>query len=191
MNLAPMKLASVRRVFATLLVIAALVAGHDASARLAVGALRPAAQVADADGRMLDLRAINGKPILVLYEDKDSSKLNEPLKADLARLAKGDRYRNAVALVPVADLQSFDFWPARGFVKSAIRSESKKVGATIYCDWNGAFQRAAGFRRGTSSVMLVGRDARVRFTSEGALSKAQRALVISLLRAELDATAGP
>jgi hypothetical protein len=152
------------------------------------GSLRPAGRVHDADDRALDLRAINGKPILVLYEDKDSAKVNEALKADLSRLAKGDRYRSAVALVPIADVQSFDFWPVRGFVKDAIRSESKKQGATIYCDWDGNLQRAAGFRRGTSSVMLIGRDARVLFSFEGALGSEQRERLISLLRNEVESS---
>lgn len=165
--------------------------GHDASALVPVGSLRPAAQTVDADGHLLDLRAINGKPILVLYEDKDSAKMNDAFKGELSRLAKGDRYRNAVALVPVADVQSYDFWPARGFVKDAIRGESKKMGATIYCDFDGAFQRAAGFRRGTSSVMLVGRDARVLFAAEGTLTKDDRERVIALLKAEVEGREGP
>jgi len=150
------------------------------------GALRPAARVVDADDNPLDLRSINGKPTLVLYEDKDSATTNAAFKADLSRLAKGDRYKNAIALVPVADVQGFDYWPIRGFVKDSIRSESKKVGATIFCDWDGSFQKAIGFKRGTSSVMLVGRDARIRFASEGALSAEQRAHVIALLRAEVE-----
>jgi hypothetical protein len=175
-----------KRALLSSLVLAAAVASSPADALIRAGSLRPAARAVDADDRTLDLRGINGKPILVLYEDKDSAKMNEPLKADLSRLAKGDRYRDAIALVPVADVQSFDFWPARGFVKSAIRSESQKVGATIYLDWNGDFQRAAGFQRGTSSVLLIGRDARVLFSSQGALDATQRAHLIGLLRAQVE-----
>jgi hypothetical protein len=170
--------------------VTGLLAAFDADALVPVGSLRPAAQAVDADGGLLDLRAINGKPILVLYEDKDSATLNDTFKAELARLARGERYRSAVALVPVADVQSYNFWPARGFVKDAIRGESKKVGSTIYCDWDGAFQRAAGFRRGTSSVMVVSRDARVLFTAEGALGKAQRERVFALLKAEVEGPQG-
>ncbi len=179
-----------RRAFALLGVLTLALAAAPAGALVEAGSLRPAARVVDAEDRTLDLRAINGKPILVLYEDQASSKLNDALKADLARLARGDRYKAAVALVPVADLQGYDYWPVRGFVKDAIRSESKKVGATIYCDWDGAFQRSAGFKRGTSSVMLIGRDARVRFASEGALTKEQRDRVIALLRQEVEAPNG-
>lgn len=163
----------------------ALMASH-AQALVGTGSLRPAGRVYDADDHTLDLRSINGKPILLLYEDKDSAKVNEPLKLELARLAKGDRYRTAVALVPIADVQSFDFWPVRGFVKDAIRSESKKQGATIYCDWDGNFQRAAGFKRGTSSVVLIGRDARVLFSHEGALPPPERDRLVSLLRSEVE-----
>lgn len=164
---------------------AVAVAASQAVALVPPGSLRPTGRVHDADDRTLDLRSINGKPILVLYEDKDSAKVNDALKADLSRLAKGDRYRTAVALVPVADVQSFDFWPVRGFVKDAIRSESKKQGTTIYCDWDGNLQRAAGFRRGTSSVMLIGRDAKVLFAAEGALAPEQRERLIALLRNEV------
>ena len=157
-----------------------------AAALVPAGSRRPAAHVVDADDRTLDLRSINGKPILVIYEDKDSAKMNDALKAELSQLAKGDRYRNAIALVPVADAQSYDFWPVRGFVKDSIRSESQKVGATIYCDWDGGFQRAAKLKRGTSSVVLIGRNARVLFAAEGALTKEQRERLIELLRVEVE-----
>lgn len=176
-----------KRHFLAASVYGAIVLGASVAAALPeVGALRPAARVVDADNRGLDLRAINGRPILVLYEDQGSAKMNDPLKVELSRLARGDRYRDAVALVPVADVQGYDFWPARGFVKDAIRAESKKAGATIYCDWDGSFQRAVGFKRGTSSVLLVGRNARVLFASEGPLAKEQRERLIELLRAEID-----
>lgn len=161
-----------------------------ASALLPVGAPRPAAKTVDADGRELDLRAILAKPTLVLYEDKDSSKMNAAFKDELSKLAKGDRYRDAVALIPVADVQGYDYWPVRGFVKDAIRGESKKIGATIYCDWDGSFQRAANFRRGTSSVMLIGKNRKVLFASEGPLSKADTARVIELLRGEIETPVG-
>ena len=158
-----------------------------AFALLSPGAVRPVARVTDADGRVLDLHAVKNKPALILYEDRDSSKVNAAFKADLAQLARGDRYRGAVVLVPVADVQGFDYWPVRGFVKDAIRDESKKVGNPIYCDFDGAFQRALGFRRGTSSVLLIGKDARVRFAVEGQLTTEQRAEVLTLLRSEIEA----
>lgn len=158
----------------------------EAEALPKIGALRPDARAVDADDRLVELRALGGKPALVVYEDKDSSKLNQPLKDDLAKLARGGRYRTAVALVPVADVEGYDYWPVRGFVKDAIRKESQKIGATIYCDWDGTFRRLAGLRRGTSSIVLIGRDGRVRYAREGALGAEERAALLDLLKDEVE-----
>ena len=167
--------------FASVITIAA-----SSDALVARGVVRPAARVVDANGRTLDLGSIQGRPTLVVYEDKRSATLNTQLKAELSRLARGERYRSAVALVPVADVRDYDFWPARGFVKDAIRSESKKIGATIYCDWDGSFGRTFGIQHGTSTVILIGKNGRVLHAQEGKLSPADTKQVLDLLRGEID-----
>ena len=151
------------------------------------GEQAPNATLEDADGRVSELRAFRGKPILIVYEDRDSAKQNQPLKDDLARLARGEGYRARVALAAVADVSAYDFWPARGFVKDAIRDESRRQGTTIYCDWTGAFRSAYHLRRGVSSVVLVGKDGRVLFAAEGAVPAEQRRRLVSLLHDQLDA----
>ncbi len=158
----------------------------DASALVGAGEPRPSARVVDAEGNGFELGAVGARPALVVYEDKDSANLNASLKADLSRLARGDRYRAAIALVPVADVRSYDFWPVRGFVKDAIRSESRKIGATIYCDWDGNFGRALGARHGTSTIVLFDKLGRVLFSYEGAVPPAEARRMIALLRAQVD-----
>ncbi len=152
-----------------------------------VGDVQPAASVADADGRLASVQGFHGKPVLILYEDKESSTVNAELKADLASLARGESYRSSVALLPVADVHSYNFWPIRGFVKNAIRDESRKIGATIYCDWDSSFRKAAHLSGGTSSVILVGRDGRVLFAWEGRVPPEQRRHLTHLLRVEVAA----
>ncbi len=174
--------ASVLMIFATL--------AASASGLPTVGKKRPALSVTDVDGRTLDLRAVNGKPTLVVYESEAAAPQNAALKAELSKLAAGEAYRGTVALVPVADVEGYDFWPARGFVKDAIRAESKKLSTTIYVDWNGAFRRSAGLRKDTSTVILIGKDANVRFAHEGPLSAEQRKELLQLLRAEVEPTSG-
>ncbi len=151
----------------------------------AVGDRVPPATVEDADGHLLGLARLLGKPILVVYEDQGSATQNQPLKDDLAKLARGDRYRGAVGIVPVADVSAFDFWPARGFVKDAIRAESRKAGTTVYCDWTGGFRRALSLTPKRSNVVLAGRDGKVLFARAGALSEEERARLVRLLQAEL------
>ena len=172
---------------AALASVVVLLAASDAMALPTIGRVVPAARVADADGHAIDLRALGNKPALVLYEDKDSATTNAAFKADLSRLAKGDKYKTSIALIPVADVSSYDFWPVKGFVKDSIRSESKKVGATIYCDFSGSFRNALGLQRGIASVVLIARDGKALFAKQGALDSAERARVIDVLRAEVDA----
>lgn len=150
-----------------------------------VGAAVPAARAVDTEDRAFDLRSVQGRPILVVYEDKDSAHVNDAFKAELARLARDGTYRSAIALVPVADVRHYDYWPVRGFVKDAIRDESKRQGTGIYCDWSGDFSRALSLPTGTSSVVLFGRSGRALFAKSGRLSASEIHEVVGLLRAEV------
>jgi predicted transcriptional regulator len=145
------------------------------------GASAPNAKVEDADGKVLQMQSLKGKPILIVYEDRDSSKQNQPLKDDLAKLASGDKYKKTIALAAIADVSSYDWWPAKGFVKDAIKEESKKQKTTIYCDWDGGFRKAYGIKKGVSNIILVGRDGQVLFAVEGAMSADSRKRLVSLL----------
>lgn len=174
---------------ARLLSVAAFSVALSSGAALALpaeGDRAPNARVEDADGRELQMKALRGKPILIVYEDKDSTTQNQAFKDALAKLAKGDRYRNTIALAAIADVSSYDFWPVRGFVKDAIREESRKIGATIYCDWDGSFRAAYRLRRGISNIILVGKNGHVLFAAEGTLKPEAQRRVLSLLRKEVE-----
>ena len=168
------------------LALSTLGSSSPALALPAEGAAAPNARIEDADGRSLELKTFKGKPILIVYEDKESATQNQPLKDALSKLAKGDRYKAAVALAAVADVSSYDYWPVKGFVKDSIREESRKQGTTIYCDWSGSFRGAYRLRRGLSSIVLVGRDGHVLFAAEGAVSAEQRNRLVALLKVEVE-----
>jgi len=159
----------------------------DAHALPTVGAAGPRGTVVDAEGRPLDLQQIKGKPTLLVYEDKEATKQNVELKSELAKLAAGGNYTQAIALVAVADVEGYDFWPARGFVKSAIRSESKKLGSTIYVDWSGGVRKGAGFTKGQSTIVLVGADGKVLFSHEGKMAIPERKALLALLAQQVEA----
>ena len=164
----------------------AMLVSTSSSALPSHGTSRPSTRVVDADDRVFDLGTANGRPALVVYEDRESATLNAGLKAELSRVAKGDRYRSAVVLVPVADVAKYDYWPVRGFVKDAIRGESKKLGAPIFCDWDGSFAQSVGIHRGTSSVILYGRNGRVLFAYSGKVSEPDTRRLLELLRVEIE-----
>ena len=146
----------------------------------------PNVRLEDVDGRARELSAFKGKPVLIFHEDRESAAQNQPLKEALSKLTKGERFRSALVLAAIADVSAYDYWPARGFVKDAIREESRKHGTTIYCDWTGAFRGAYRLKSGLSSVLLVGRDGRVLFAAEGAVSEAERKRLVELLKAQVE-----
>jgi hypothetical protein len=112
--------------------------------------------------------------------------VNQALKNALSKLAKGDRYAKSVALLPVADVTGYDYWPIRGIVKGAIRQESRKQGAVIYCDWDGRVRERLGLVRGTSNVVLFGKDGRTLFVESGELSASRQDELLAALRREVE-----
>lgn len=157
----------------------------NASALPSVGKEAPNVRVADVDGRALELSQLRGKPVLLVYENQEATKQNVALKSELSKRATGEAYRKSIALVAVADVDGYDYWPARGFVKRAIRAESKKLGSTIYVDWDGSVRKNAGFTKGKSTVMLLGADGKVLFSQEGTLDAANREALFKILEAQV------
>ena len=68
-----MKPGSMRRfAFAAIVSLASIAAPSTSDALPKVGEGRPSARAVDADDRAVDIGAITGRPILVVYEDKES-----------------------------------------------------------------------------------------------------------------------
>lgn len=169
----------------SILILASVLLSTNAFGLTKVGDARPNVVLHDAWERSINLGSYTGKPVLVLYEDKDSATLNLPLKQELSQLAKGDKYKSSIALVAVADVTGYDYWPIRGFVKDAIQDESRKQKTVIYCDWDGHIRNQLRLDKSTSNVVLFGRDGRVLFARSGALGKGERKDLIDLLRAQV------
>ncbi len=161
-------------------------AGSPAVALPGSGAARPDVQLTDAWDRSIHLGTYVGMPLLLVYEDKGSADQNGLLKADLSVLAKGDRYKSRVALVAVADVTGYDYWPIRGIVRSAIRSESNKQHTVIYCDWDGHVRYALGLEQGQSNVLLYGKDGAVLYAHAGPMTREERAVFLGLLRSQVE-----
>lgn len=175
-----------RLAMVSVLVLTVVLGAMDALASPSVGSARPNVQLSDAWGRSIDLARYRGKPLLLLYEDKDSAQQNAALKKDLSLLAKGDRYKERIALVAIADVSAYDYWPVRGFVKDALKDESHKQGLVIYCDWDGRVRNALQVRRAASNVVLYGPDGRVLFARSAALTADERRELIGMMRGMVD-----
>lgn len=140
------------------------------------------ASLQDVEDRALSLKSLRGRPTLIVYEDKDSSKVNDALKQELAKLVEAEPTLKSVRVVAAADVSDYDFFPAKGAVKDAIRDEQKKAKTTIWLDWSGEFREKLNLDEGRSNVVLVDGKGKVRFGKSGALSKEERQTLFSAMR---------
>jgi hypothetical protein len=142
----------------------------------------PAAPFETLDGHPLQLRGfVDGRPLLIFYEDRGSREQNRPLKNQLLQLGRDESLRRGVVIVPVADLRRFNYWPAKGLARSQLRQEEKRIGRQIYADFHGAFGRALGLQHGQSNIVLIAADGRVLFSHAGPLGQGDRRHVIDSL----------
>nr|BDT31324.1 peroxiredoxin family protein [Myxococcus sp. MH1] len=107
-------------------------------------------------GEEVRLSRWRGKPVILFYEDKDSTKLNAGLKEELFARGKERNLLGAATVVAVANLMKFDFFPARQIALSYVRDEEKKVGVPILVDLKGAMGEAPWMLPlKTSNVLLL------------------------------------
>jgi hypothetical protein len=154
-----------------------------------LGAVTPAMQVQSVDGKHESLQAQVGLPTLIFYEGRDTKKQNQELKRKLKRLVDsvGGDYHGRIQLFPIANLEGLDFWPVRNFVENAVRSESRRIGAEIYCDWNGELREKLQLKPNLSSVILLDRSGRVIFAAEGSIDPVDQERLLRLLQAQVSA----
>lgn len=158
-----------------------------AAALPSAGATVPSARVADPDGHVVDTGALRGKVAIVLYEDPRSAGQNRALVDELYARASVLQRGAPVAVVPVADLSQYSFWPVKSVAERTVRARASKAGVRIYCDWNGGFRARLGLERGKSNVLLIDRDGEIVFSAAGTLTPEQRETFFSLATSELGA----
>jgi hypothetical protein len=108
------------------------------------------------DGKEVALSRWRGKPVILFYEDRHSTTLNSPLKEALFERGKAMGLLDAAWVVAVANLESFDFFPARGIALSHVRDEEKKWGIPILVDLKGTLgAQPWNLPTKTSSVLLM------------------------------------
>ncbi len=126
--------------------------------------------------------AFRGRPSVLFYEDKDSTQLNQALKDALFAAGKKNHLLDAVSVVAVANVQAYDWFPARNFVVSAVKDTEKKVGVPVYLDWTGQLTKKPwSLAPDNSTVLVVDRTGAVKWSHKGKLSAAEVDEVLALL----------
>ncbi|HYI00764.1 hypothetical protein [Hyalangium sp.] len=116
-----------------------------------------------------------GKPVILFYEDKDSTQLNLALKEELFERGKKHGLLEAAWVVAVANLEKFNFFPARQIALSHVRAEEKKAGVPILVDLEGTLGGPPwALPKKTSTVMLLDATGAVVYSYSGRLEAAEQ-----------------
>ncbi|MFL5319640.1 MAG: YtfJ family protein [Myxococcaceae bacterium] len=167
---------------------------------LAAAARADSVQTLDADvpplkdtaGKVVPLTGFKGKPTVLIYEDRTSTEQNRKLKDELWRRGHESGLLDAAHVVGVANLSSYDFWPARTFAQSHIQKLEKKVGIPVLIDWKGAMESTPwNLPSGSSTVLVFDSDGKLVFSHSGALSDAQTEELIGKLSTMIGVVAKP
>lgn len=126
-----------------------------------------------------------GRVVLLMYEDRDSQEQNASLKAEVRRRIRQESLGRSLAVVPIADVGRYDYWPARSVVRAAVADQAKALGTEILLDWNGDVARRYGFRTPGSNVALIGRAGELLYQRTGALAADERRRFHALLSGAL------
>lgn len=130
------------------------------------------AALRSSDGKETRLSRWRGKPVILFYEDKNSTVLNQRLKDELFARGKARGLLEAAFVVAVANLEAYDFFPARGFALSAVRGEEKKFGVPILVDLDGTLGSPPwGLPKKTSNVLLLDAEGKLIFRHSGRMKE--------------------
>jgi len=135
------------------------------------------AQLQDLEDKPVSLRAMRGKVVVVLHQDRHSSEQNPTFKDRLGELVL--RHPEKLRLVALAEVGSYNFWPARRYVKDALRPLRELGGALVACDWKAAVQKKFRIPAKQSAVFVIDKDGTLQVFSTGVLPTARSAELLS------------
>lgn len=164
-------------------VLAVLVAGNaGAGPAPETGARIMDARVETSSGGAVQLATRWGKPTVLFYEDRESTALNQRVKDALFERGQALGLLEAISVVAVANVATYDWFPARNFVLAAVQGVERQFKVSVYLDFEGALAMAPWqLPAGGSTIVLL--DARGvqqgRWT--GRLSEDQREALFSAL----------
>lgn len=131
--------------------------------------------------RLKSLLEKEGTVLVVLHQDRTSSDQSPEFKAQLGKLTESPTGRQRLRLVALADVGGYDFWPARRYVKDALRPVRDEGGALVLADWQGTVRKRYRIAPGQSVIFVVSPSGELRSLKRGMLGKDDAAQVLQLI----------
>lgn len=130
----------------------------------------------------LDRSGADAPVVVVLHHDRKSAEQNAQFKAELGRLSA--QRLPQLRVVALADVDGYNFWPAKGFVKAALRPLQGQ-GATVLVDWKGDVRKQYGLKSGQSAVFVLAPSGELQTLVRGTLSDDEAKSLLQTIRALL------
>ncbi len=124
---------------------------------------------------------MHGKIVVVLHQDRYSSDQNQGFKDRLGELVL--RFPGKLQLIALAEAGGYNFWPARRYVKDALKPLRALGGALVACDWKGAVQRSYRIPARQSAVFVVDKDSTLAALRIGVLPAADATALLDRIAA--------
>lgn len=155
------------------------------AAGLKTGIPAPAFKVMSGNNEELALDDIRGKVAVIFYETKDVIERNRQLKDELNRFydAQPERVKKLILRVPIINCKGVFFTNAW---KNNLKESSKKEGITIYGDWDGKMFFSYGIKDKESNLIIIGKDAIVKYSFMGRVEEKDFGRIKVLLTAEVN-----
>jgi len=147
-----------------------------------IGQQAPAFEVSYDDSKVLRSLDLAGSVIVITCESRETKEINKPFKDALLRAFPPDeRLGRNISLVPVIDCFAYP-WPIKGFCVRGVRDNARKLNLQLYVDMSGQMFADYGAESDTSTVIIIDREATVRYVKSGKIAEADVASVVELVR---------
>jgi len=134
------------------------------------------------DGSRAPLVAEDGKPAVVFYEDRWSTAVNQQLKDELYSRGRTSGRLDRLHVVAVANIQHYNFFPARSIATAFIRAAETRAGIPILLDVDGMLSAPPwNLPRDGASVLVLDATGQEVFRHTGALDPEARERFFALL----------
>jgi len=136
-----------------------------------LGRPAPFFSVQSGENKTLILDELKGKVSVIFYETRGTSRKNSDVKDRFNRLydRQSADTKQAIARVPVFDCSRV-VWPLSLVWRESLRYHSKRVGITLYGDWDGRMARDYRMKEDESNLIILDKRGVVRYVSQGIVS---------------------
>src|SRR5205814_1324588 len=126
---------------------------------IAQGAIAPPVKLEDQSGNVRDVPG--PRPTLLIYEDQDGGKQNQHAKDVLGKLNSTKENQSKIDVLPVADLEKWNWWPAKKYALADLRKTAATKNTTIYIDWTGQVRKSWNLSKAKNHLILLAPDGKV------------------------------